>query len=52
MNGNMNALQRAHRSLSLFADTRYVGQDYALTVALPAARLDTRAMTRFVEERG
>ena len=40
----------AHRDLSLLADTRYVGQDFALTVALPDSRLDPGLTAHFVEE--
>lgn len=40
----------AHRSLSLFADTRYVGQDFALTIPLSENRLEPALMTQFVEE--
>ena len=40
----------ADRSLTLFADTRYAGQDYALTIPLPGDRLDPNLLHRFVEE--
>ena len=39
-----------HRVLTLSADTRYVGQDYALTIPLPNQRVDSIQMSRFVEE--
>ena len=38
-----------YQDLSLFADTRYVGQDFALTVPLPDNQLTPDAVTRFVE---
>ncbi len=40
----------AHRSIALSADTRYVGQDFALTIPLPGRKLDPAMMARFVEE--
>ena len=39
-----------HRTLTLSADTRYLGQDYALTIPLPFERLSPELMVRFTEE--
>ena len=39
-----------HRSLTLFADARYLGQDYALTIPLGLKRLDPKLMAKFTEE--
>jgi N-methylhydantoinase A len=40
----------AHRSITLSADTRYLGQDFSLTISLPGQRLDPNRMARFIEE--
>ena len=39
-----------HRSLTLFADARYLGQDYALTIPLHTQRLNPGLMAQFTEE--
>jgi N-methylhydantoinase A len=38
-----------HRTIALLADLRYVGQDHALTVPLPRARLDREALPSLYE---
>ena len=40
----------AHRSIALSADTRYLGQDFALTIPLADQKLDPNLMARFIEE--
>ena len=40
----------AHRSMMLSADTRYRGQDFALTIPLPDQKPDANLMARFIEE--
>ena len=40
----------AHRDLSLIADTRYVGQDFALGIPLPSDRLNAGLVPHFAEQ--
>jgi N-methylhydantoinase A len=40
----------AHRSIALSADTRYVGQDFSLTIPLPGPKLDPKSLAPFIEE--
>ena len=40
----------AHRSMTVSADTRYLGQDFALTIPLPDSGLDPQTLGRFTEE--